>query len=464
MDRMAEARERHARGDWVGAEAAYRAILADEPEHAEATHFLGVLARETERPAEGLALIERSLKLAPGRAQFLYHLGLALEEDGRLEEAAAAYRQAGALAPKNPLPVTNLGLLLEGQQKLEEAIALLEKAVELAPTQDAHFNLARAYEDASRFVEAVLELEKGVAVNRTCGALVRLAAALRRMGQFRDAAAISRAAVEAFGGEVPAWLSLARALDALGQKEETVQAYRRVLELQPGEAEAAFYLRAAEGPPPPAPPAEIVRELYDSFAESFDRHLQQKLGYDGPKQMAEMVGRVLQMPEVGLRPPLDILDAGCGTGLAAAELKALARSLTGIDLSPGMIRQARRRQLYTHLEVADLADYMACHAGSFELIVALEVLIHLGDLAPVFAAARTALRPRGVLALSVEAHDRADQAYLLQASHRYAHSLGYLRQLEAEHGFRERAQRMTTLRQERGVDVRGILLLTQRAE
>ena len=48
-----------------------------------------------------------------------------------------------------------------------------------------------------------------------------------------------------------------------------------------------------------------------------------------------------------LPPPLrgnSVLDVACGPGLVACALAEVARSVTGIDLTPAMIDQARTRQ------------------------------------------------------------------------------------------------------------------------
>ena len=48
-----------------------------------------------------------------------------------------------------------------------------------------------------------------------------------------------------------------------------------------------------------------------------------------------------------------VLDLGCGTGLAGEALRRRAAWLEGVDLSSGMIDQARRKGLYDRLEVAE---------------------------------------------------------------------------------------------------------------
>ena len=77
------------------------------------------------------------------------------------------------------------------------------------------------------------------------------------------------------------------------------------------------------------------------YAETFDRDLVDKLNYQSPRLLAQLIART-----VPADARLDILDIGCGTGLMGAGLRALKRTLTGVDLSPNMLEQARRRGLY----------------------------------------------------------------------------------------------------------------------
>lgn len=43
--------------------------------------------------------------------------------------------------------------------------------------------------------------------------------------------------------------------------------------------------------------------------------------------------------------PLDILDLGCGTGLAGAWLKDYAKTLIGVDISTEMVKAAKKKQV-----------------------------------------------------------------------------------------------------------------------
>jgi predicted TPR repeat methyltransferase len=71
----------------------------------------------------------------------------------------------------------------------------------------------------------------------------------------------------------------------------------------------------------------------------------------------------------------------------------------------------------------------------------------------VFGGLRKALRPRGLLVFSVEAAAEGGAGFILQPSHRYAHTLAYLRQLAAQHGFAVKAVEECIGRQENGAGI-----------
>ena len=98
-----------------------------------------------------------------------------------------------------------------------------------------------------------------------------------------------------------------------------------------------------------------VRALFDRYAEHFDEDLTIRLKYQAPQVLRAMVD---QLP--GIAPGgMDVLDVGCGTGLAGVAFRSLASRLHGSDLAPRMVDKARRRGVYDHLEVAELVEGIA---------------------------------------------------------------------------------------------------------
>jgi predicted TPR repeat methyltransferase len=137
--------------------------------------------------------------------------------------------------------------------------------------------------------------------------------------------------------------------------------------------------------------------------------------------------------------------------------RRLARTLVGVDLAANMIEMATARGVYDRLVRDDLNDFLGAHIGSFDLVIAADVFIYVGDIDVAFAATRAALRPQGQFAFSVEAFD--GEGFILRPSRRYAHSLAYLRSLALRHGFAERAIHPVSVRQEEGQDLPGFIAI-----
>jgi predicted TPR repeat methyltransferase len=134
----------------------------------------------------------------------------------------------------------------------------------------------------------------------------------------------------------------------------------------------------------------FVATTFDSFAASFESKLA-KLSYRAPALVAAM------LQDCGLEPSrqLDVLDAGCGTGLCGALVAPFARRLIGVDLSDGMLAHAKDKQVYDTLIKAELTEYLRDSREVFDLIVSADTLVYFGDLKDVIAAVAGSLRPNG---------------------------------------------------------------------
>src|SRR6185437_6602748 len=193
--------------------------------------------------------------------------------------------------------------------------------------------------------------------------------------------------------------------------------------------------------------AGYVRHLFDQFSTDYDERMRGQLAYAAPeilRGLADLIG--LQFAKH------DILDLGCGTGLAGIAFKDIAARLDGIDLSPAMIEKARARQIYDNLEVADLETALAQTPAHYDLLVAADTLVYLGDLDPVFAAAATALKPGGTFLFTVE---KTETGFELGPKRRWRHSESYLRDLAQNHGYEVAGFLAASPRTEAGQPVEG---------
>lgn len=165
--------------------------------------------------------------------------------------------------------------------------------------------------------------------------------------------------------------------------------------------------------------AGYVRHLFDQFSADYDVRMLGQLSYAAPQILRDLAAMV--MPG---RENLAILDLGCGTGLAGLAFKPLAAKLDGVDLSPAMIEKARARHIYNDLVVADLESALAAPGPTYDLILAADTLVYLGDLRAVFEGVRKKLSPDGYFLFTTEA---AVEGFELGPKRRWRHSDAYLR-------------------------------------
>ena len=170
-------------------------------------------------------------------------------------------------------------------------------------------------------------------------------------------------------------------------------------------------------------PADHVGALYNCFAGQFDQYSKER-GDCSPQMLASGLG------PAPATPSLDILDLGCGTGLCGVQFRDWARTLIGVDLAANMLAEARKRGTYDELIESDLLAFLQRCPGRFDLIVASDVLLFLGDLGPLFTEIQQALRPGGRFAFTIDRLEGAGDYRLMPWIH-FAHSLAYVENLAA---------------------------------
>lgn len=245
---------------------------------------------------------------------------------------------------------------------------------------------------------------------------------------------------------------LGMALEEIGEIHAAIVTLREAARLMPESSVVAYHLGAIGGAASPeiCPPDYLV-SLFDDYASRFDDDLVNRLHYAGPELLARAVAR-----HGAAAKSLEILDLGCGTGLCAKFLLPFAKRIVGVDLSPRMIDAARVRGMYDELLNCDVLDALRNRQSDYDLIVAADVFIYIGDLRKVFVEVAAALRPGGCFAFTIESIDGVE--YALRATRRYAHSLDYINELAKQIGFKQASAERCVLRTPPSVDGYVILL------
>lgn len=349
--------------------------------------------------------------------------------------------------------------------------------------------------DAARDLRARLAGGRGGALARTT-----LVTALLASGDVRGALAEAREAVS-LNPDVPAVLvALGQALLAAENLPAAIAELQRALRLDPehlqarfltgrawaeaGEADKALEIFASLDPATPGLDAPLlaqwtararamkdaarsdpgyVRHLFDQFAADYDTRMRGPLAYAAPEILRELFDLV-HGAGMAMQGGLAILDLGCGTGLSGAAFQPLASRMDGMDLSPAMIERARARGVYDRLMVGDIETALALPGPSYDLILAADTLVYLGDLAPSFRGARFRLAPEGYFLFTVEAADEGFSGdYSLGPKRRWRHSEAYLRAAAAAAGFAVAGLVTAAPRQEAGLPVAGFAVALEAA-
>jgi predicted O-linked N-acetylglucosamine transferase (SPINDLY family) len=226
-------------GQLPEAESLYRQILARDPSHADALHYLGLLACQVGRLDAAEELIRRSIAVRPNTADPHNNLGETLRSLGRFDEAINCYRRAIELDSHYPQAFYNLGIALQQSGRLEEAIDSYRRATALRPGYaTAWCNLGHCLEQLGRLDEALASCQASVSADPDLAAAHNnLGAILKRRGRLTDAIRSFERALAIDPQTADARNNLGQALEELGHGRQAIATFREVIRSHP---EAAY--------------------------------------------------------------------------------------------------------------------------------------------------------------------------------------------------------------------------------
>jgi predicted TPR repeat methyltransferase len=388
-------------------------------EHAVELHRAG-------RLAEAETVYLHLLRLKPNDADALHFLGLLRTHQGRRSAAIEFIQRSVRVMPGNSHAWNNLGNLLLAEDRQDEAEAAYQRATNLNPKMsEAWYNLGILF---------------------------------RRKRRPEDALRSFRNVLDSNPRFSRAYESLGLLLYRMGQPSHAADVYRKWLEVEPDNPIARHMAAATSGEGVPTRADDrYVSKMFDSFANSFDDALK-GLDYAAPRLLADALAQRAGFGEGAF----DVLDAGCGTGLCGVLLRSSAKTLTGVDLSAGMLDKARARAIYDELNEGELCAFMRSRPAAYDIVNCADTLCYFGALEEAAAAARSCLRPGGMFAFTLEAESGdSEQRYRIQSHGRYMHQASYVSEVLQGAGFGAPDIEAVVLRKERGSDVNGHLVLAR---
>ncbi len=234
----------HRSGRLAEAQQGYQAVIAQEPENADAHHLLGQLLAGANRATEAVHHLEKAVELSPNEALYLRSLGLTLRRQNRFREAAEIFARADRAKPNDPVIKTNLADTFSAAGLYQQAVPLYREALALQADSPAiRRNLAQClslmgqYDEAVQEFQTVLQENPDDSVSRT-----RMGDVLREQGKTDAAVAAYQDAGERGGDKAELQTKIGIVLQQVGRFDEAESAFRTVLDDDAGFAPALLNL------------------------------------------------------------------------------------------------------------------------------------------------------------------------------------------------------------------------------
>ncbi|WP_022727345.1 tetratricopeptide repeat protein [Fodinicurvata sediminis] len=468
--RVQDAERLAGKGQYVAAGRIYDVLLKQNPDSSGYRARRGEMAYAAGDAARAIELLNPVLETDPENVQLLKVRGSARARHGDIEGALDDASLAVTLAPSDPEAAYLLGSVLYGCKRYEEAVLCFGDAVRQSPTAKSYllaladsFIALQKWQAAEELLNAVIAEDPATSFT-PYGMLAT--AYLKQRCPGKAVSLLEEAGRQGFN-DSRYYQQLGNAYITAQQTEKAVTAFEAVLRLEPDNTYAKHLLAAARGQVTNKASGSYAAQLFDSYADSFDKHLVE-LHYRVPGLVRRAVERIY--PSIGPEPDKKklgrILDLGCGTGLVGVVLSdILGGFLKGVDISSKMVAKSQEKQIYSELETADIQELLQQDKEIYDLVIAADVLCYFGELEELFKDVRAHLLTGGVFIFSVESHpEDAEQPYTLSSSARYRHQKSYVEDAIVQAGFSIEEIMEENLRMDFGNPVQGLLVVAHAAE
>lgn len=443
---------------------------------------------------EAAELLEKTVQSHPNYVPAFNNLGTVYYAQGQLAHAIRLYRAAIEKEPNYADAYYNLSLALIKTNECDEAILLLQKLLEHVPDHFAarfhmacaymqqeqfdqatqtflmiesshshHFetqtNLATCYLKLGLFDKAKIHYLKAIELNpKDTQSLFNLGYLNMQQGNLDAAIQYYQRTVNLAPDSFAAQNNLATAFLAKPHLGLALQHFKEAQRLQPNNKSIAYNIQALEqNQPLLTAPADYVQSLFDAYADHYELHLLQALDYHIPSLLEKAISKFISKSH-----SLDILDLGCGTGLCGIIAKPYAKSLIGVDLSPKMLAVASEKQIYNELITQDLILFLTEKNNQYDLILAGDVLVYMGDLSQLFTLIEKVLRQQGLFAFNTEICE--DAPFKMNQSGRFAHNKAYIDAQASKNNLKIVSYQSAITRQQNNEPVYGHLYILQKME
>jgi len=377
----------------------YKLAIQINPNYSEAWGNIGSLNYRCGELDLAVQYLEKAIRINPGNIEAHLNLALSFSRQDKLLPAISHYVEVLKSCPHHLVANNNLGMAYFATKQYELSVKHLEFSHDKEPwNQDIWYQLAHSYLHIGNLAKA---------------------------GKYFSLLAEKHPLDEAINHNL--------AVIHLRNKDK-LQAriyFNKAMKINPDNQTARYMLSALDSKKVKEANPKYVRDLFDQYADFYDTHMCKVLDYKVPAMLRQLIAESISSHQ----STLNTLDLGCGTGLAGIYFRDLAKFLVGVDISSKMIEKAKQLGAYDSLVVANIQKYIPGETKEyFDLIIAADVFVYIGDLSSILHLASKALKQGGKLVFNIEKLEDGD--YYLQDNGRFSHTKEYLQQVLVQHSFK----------------------------
>lgn len=349
-----------------------------------------------------------------------------------------------------------LGLCQYQLEEFDSSIISIQRAIELNPNDlnsDSYFKLGNCYKHNSDSKNALIYFKKAVKGNHDCHLCYHnIADSYNKLNKFELCIFNLQKAIKLCPDSSDSLFLMAQCYRKMKNEKKMLEYVHRTLEKLPEHPGANHFLASLNEETSSKYSAEYAEDLFDRYAGHFEEHLISSLKYKVPFIIKEKLQ--------SLNPPREsqILDLGCGTGLVGKTIVDLFPHLVGVDISTNMIEETRKKDIYSALHINDIDDFLLKNIQNFDLIIAADVFIYIGEIQNIFSSVRKCLNSDGYFIFTIELSSEIDvEDYQLAKCGRFSHTMKYVESLCKETGFAIVEKEEIILREENRTGQKGAI-------
>ena len=273
------------------AEKYFQALIDLKKDSPMGFYYLADLKYSQKKYNDALNLYKKALKLVSEKnhkADCMFNIAKLHQLMGHDDQSIKNYQESITIQPDNPIAYYNIAILKHKNNDIQQAIKFYNKAISYNGNYFlALNNLASILLGEGQYRQSEMHYRKALSLHKSSvDVMMNLANALNKQGKHAEAIALYSNVVDINPKNIAAWQNLGAMHRSIDDNKEAIRCYKIALELDPENENIQFKLAATEGSNREKfkrQPASGVRNIFDGYAETFDKHLVGELKYQVPE-------------------------------------------------------------------------------------------------------------------------------------------------------------------------------------